>query len=396
MGRIAYYNSNDGNALLMMGSENELRINTIPAINLIDRFISENQGEFIALAISYDLKNEIEQLNSNNKDKLSFPVAALWTPETVVKIGINGIEFLKGGDSDELRHLVHELMKEEYAGEDIRFLEQITREDYLQNAQELKRHIRLGNVYEVNYCQQYLAELSKDVDAIAVYRCLNHVTESPFSTYLKFDEFDVICGSPERFLQKQGKKLISEPIKGTIQRGTNVKEDEAFKQRLVSDPKERSENVMIVDLVRNDLSKIAKRGSVEVEELFGIYSFKTVHQMISRIVCEVRDEITFGEVLRALFPMGSMTGAPKMSAMELIDSHESFARGIYSGTIGYIDPSGDFDLNVVIRSIIYNRQEKIMSCSVGGALTINADPEKEYEECKVKVGKILSAFNGKH
>ena len=205
--------------------------------------------------------------------------------------------------------------------------------------------------------------------------------------------FEIFSGSPERYIKKEGLKLISQPIKGTAKRGQSKEEDLRLKERLLADPKERAENVMIVDLVRNDLSKIARKNSVKVDELFGIYSFETVHQMISTISCEVEETTSFTDVLKATFPMGSMTGAPKHSAMKLIEKHENFKRGIYSGAIGYIAPNGDFDFNVVIRTLIYNRETKYLSCPVGGAITIQSSPEAEYEECNIKVQSILKGMN---
>ena len=207
------------------------------------------------------------------------------------------------------------------------------------------------------------------------------------------DDLSIFGGSPERFLKKVGTKLISEPIKGTAKRGLSKIEDDELIKSLVSDPKERAENIMIVDLVRNDLSKIATKNSVQVEELCQIYSFETVHQMISRISCDIKESTSFTEIINATFPMGSMTGVPKIRAMELIEEHESFKRGVYSGSIGYIKPNGDFDFNVVIRSLVYNQKNNYLSCAVGGAITIHSDPEKEYEECLIKVKRILDGMN---
>jgi len=221
---------------------------------------------------------------------------------------------------------------------------------------------------------------------------LNRITKAPFSTFLQTDNHVIFCGSPERYLKKKGKRLLSQPIKGTAPRGMDAQADEALKLHLQNDPKERAENIMIVDLVRNDLSRIAKKGSVQVSELCGIHTFETVHQMISTVECEVEQDLPFMDILKASFPMGSMTGAPKVEAMKIIDETEDFNRGIYSGSVGYISPNGDFDFNVVIRSMIYNREKKYLSCAVGGAITILSDPEKEFEECQTKIQKILNGM----
>jgi para-aminobenzoate synthetase component 1 len=257
----------------------------------------------------------------------------------------------------------------------------------------LKEHIQQGNIYEVNFCQEYYAENVDIPFELDAYFKLNQLTLAPNSAFMQWDEYMVLCGSPERFLKKGGTRLTSQPIKGTAARGENEQEDEANKKALFSDKKERSENIMIVDLVRNDLSRIAEPNSVQVDELCGIYTFETVHQMISTVSCEVKKDIQLTDILKATFPMGSMTGTPKLRAMELIEETESFKRGLYSGSIGYITPDGDFDLNVVIRSFLYNKNEKYLSCSVGSAITIKSDPEKEYEECQIKVKRLMDGMN---
>ena len=208
-----------------------------------------------------------------------------------------------------------------------------------------------------------------------MYFRLNTITKAPFSAFLNTEYHQMFCGSPERFLQKKGNKLISQPIKGTAARGNSEKEDLANKKTLQNKQKERSENIMIVDLVRNDFSKIAQKNSVKVDELCAIYSFETVHQMISTVCCEVKENTSFTDIIRATFPMGSMTGAPKLNAMKYIDELENFSRGIYAGSIGYIEPNGDFDFNVIIRSLVFNKEDKYLSCAVGGAITILSEPE---------------------
>jgi para-aminobenzoate synthetase component 1 len=222
---------------------------------------------------------------------------------------------------------------------------------------------------------------------------LNAITKAPFSAYVKWENFAVFCGSPERFIERKGERLISQPIKGTARRGKTKEEDDALIAQLRNDPKERAENVMIVDLVRNDLSQVAQKGSVEVEELCAIKTVETVHQMYSTVACNVREGLSFSDILKVTFPMGSMTGAPKKRTMEIIEELEDFRRGLFSGSIGIIKPNGDFDLNVVIRTMIYNQERKYLSCAVGSAITANSIPEKEYEECQLKVSRILEGIN---
>ncbi len=246
-------------------------------------------------------------------------------------------------------------------------------------------------IYEVNFCQEFYAEDAK-IDPLQTYLDLNKISQSPFSCFYRLDDKYLMCASPERFMKKTGRKLVSQPIKGTIKRGATREEDDRLKNCLLNSPKEKSENVMIVDLVRNDLSRTAKKGSVKAEELYGIYTFRQVHQMISTISSELRDDVHFIDAIKNAFPMGSMTGAPKVRAMELIELYESTKRGLYSGAVGYITPEGDFDFNVVIRSILYNSTEKYVSFMAGGAITDKSMPENEYEECLLKAKAMFEVL----
>lgn len=394
---VAYLNSNDGSGLLAFGEGERLVADSGTALHDLELFIKYHSKKFLFGYLSYDLKNEIENLKSENTDNKEFPEMFFWVPKYVVKLQGEHFEFVQGEKTKEsfdfLNYFLEEETDQNFHPYDLDFQPTISKDEYLKNVVELKEHIQQGDIYEVNYCQEFLVE---DVDinfSLDAYFKLNNITKAPFSSYLQFDDYTIFCGSPERYLKKLGDNLMSQPIKGTAKRNPNKEEDEKLKAELLTDPKERAENVMIVDLVRNDLSKIATRNSVEVDELFGIYSFETVHQMISTVSCKLKEDTKFTDVLNATFPMGSMTGAPKMSAMNLIEKHEAFKRGIYSGSIGYIDPEGDFDFNVVIRSLFYNKKKKMMTCDVGGAITIQSDPEKEYEECLTKVQRILDGMN---
>jgi para-aminobenzoate synthetase component 1 len=394
---IAYLNTNDGTGLLAFGNGPTMTISGRGSLNELQDFLNENNGKYIFGFLSYDLKNDIEDLTSQKPDKLDFPDLYFWVPEVVVDLKKENFEFLQGTKSMESFDFLNRILEEEtdrnFHKLDVDFVSRISKETYIEQVKKLKDHIQRGDIYEVNFCQEFYAENVELNFELDTYFRLNELTKAPFSSYLHFGDHVVFCGSPERFLKRTGSKLTSQPIKGTAPRGVNPEEDEQLKKTLFNDPKERSENVMIVDLVRNDLSKIAQRNSVHVDELFGVYTFETVHQMISTISCKIDPELPFIDVIRATFPMGSMTGAPKFSAMELIEEHEDFKRGLYSGSIGYISPNGDFDFNVVIRSLLYNRSAKYLSCSVGSAITINSDPEKEYEECRIKVQRILNGMN---
>ena len=394
---VAYLNSNDGSGLLAFGDGKRISAMTGMALHDLDLFIEYHKKKFIFGYLGYDLKNELEDLNSKNVDNKEFPDLFFWVPKYVVKLQGEHFEFVQGDKTKEsfefLNYFLEEETDQNFHSYKLDFQPTTSKEKYLENVIKLKEVIQQGDIYEINYCQEFLAE-NVDINfSLDTYFKLNNITKAPFSSYVQFDEYTIFCGSPERYIKREVDKLLSQPIKGTAKRNPDKEQDELLKEQLKTDPKERAENVMIVDLVRNDLSKIATKNSVVVDELCGIYSFKTVHQMVSTVSCELKEKTSFTDVLRATFPMGSMTGAPKVSAMELIEEFENFKRGIYSGSIGYIDPEGDFDFNVVIRSLFYNKKKKMMTCDVGGAITIQSDPEKEYEECLTKVQKILNGMN---
>lgn len=394
---IFYLNSNDGTSILAFGAGPSLRHSGAQALETLQTFIDSNKDAFIFGNLSYDLKDQLFEIKSSHPDLLSFPDLFFCSPKYVVKLYKEHIEFLQGSKDPECLEFLNEFMEEEtdqnYHHYPFNFESRISRDVYLDKVRKLQKHIQRGDIYEVNFCQEYFAENVQLDYPLDTYFKLNTLTKAPFSSFVQFDEFSIFCGSPERFLKKEGTKLISQPIKGTAPRSLDPIEDEQLKENLRNDPKERSENVMIVDLVRNDFSRIAEKNSVAVDELFGIYSFETVHQMISTVSCEIDDHVSFTDMLRATYPMGSMTGAPKLRAMQLIEEQEDFKRGLYSGSIGYIKPNGDFDFNVVIRSLLYNAENKYLSCSVGSAITIASVPEKEYDECQVKVQRILTGMN---
>lgn len=264
----------------------------------------------------------------------------------------------------------------------------ISKSKYIDAIHSLHKHLKRGDCYEINFCQEFFAE-NTTVSVVQLYFELCKISPNPFSAFYKLKDKFCLCASPERFLRKESSKLISQPIKGTTRRNLlNTEEDESLKKSLLNSKKERSENVMIVDLVRNDFSRFCNKGSVKVAELFGIYSFPQVHQMISTIEGEVSDGIHWTEIIDACFPMGSMTGAPKKRVMELIEEYEASPRGLFSGTIGYVTPNGDFDFNVVIRSIFYNQLNKHLSFKAGGGITFSSNAENEYEESLLKVKAI--------
>jgi para-aminobenzoate synthetase component 1 len=369
------------------------------AFGSLKKFHEEKQ-DWIFGFLTYDLKNELENLTSKNFDGLEFPSMHFFQPEYIFLKNESGIHFscLSGDERkhllsflDEIRAFIIPLEEIEPEGS---ILPRVTRDDYVKSVVEIQKHIQRGDIYEMNYCVEFYGK-GKISNPSLLYEKLNELSPMPFSCFYRNDNRFLISASPERFIAKRKTKIISQPIKGTARRGSSEDEDKQIIDRLRNDEKEKSENVMIVDLVRNDLSRTAKRKSVHVEELFGIYTFRQLHQMISTVVSEMKDDVHWTDVIRSAFPMGSMTGAPKIRAMELIDEFENTKRGLYSGAVGYVTPEGDFDFNVVIRSILYNELKNYISFMVGSAITISSDPVKEYDECMLKAEAMMNVLKGK-
>jgi para-aminobenzoate synthetase component 1 len=338
--------------------------------------------------LSYDLKNDSENLQSTNFDGLGFPDLFFFQPKKLflLKGDQVTIHYLNLCD-DEVEEDWDTILKQEpietKESSVVNVQPRISKEQYIEKVNALLAHLHRGDIYEANFCMEFYAENSS-INPLEKFERLNSISQTPFAVYFKNNQQYLLSATPERYLRKEGEHLISQPIKGTAKRFQDKIEDEQSKANLASDPKERAENIMITDLVRNDLSRTAQKGSVQVQELCTIYSFEQVHQMISTITSKLDDKYSNIDVLRMTFPMGSMTGAPKISVMKIIDELEETKRGLYSGAIGYFSPNGDFDFNVVIRSILYNQERKYISFSVGSAITSLSNPEKEYEECLLK------------
>nr|WP_262914759.1 aminodeoxychorismate synthase component I [Christiangramia lutea] len=383
------YDSKTGEyeAILAVEAFTAIKTDYVQAFDKLKEY-QETTADWIFGYLSYDLKNDVENLSSKNFDGLHFPDLYFFQPQKLILIkeGCVELSYLRMVD-DEIENDFKEIRdyRVELASDHtpVKVEARISREEYLEKIRLMLNHIHRGDIYEANFCQDYYSE-NVNIDSFNIYRSLNEISTPPFAAYLKLEDFNLISASPERYLRKKGSELLSQPIKGTARRSEDPIEDKKIAAELAEDPKEQSENVMIVDLVRNDLSRIAKKGSVKVDELCKVYTFKQVHQLISSVTAEIADDIPSVEALRTSFPMGSMTGAPKISAMKIIEELEESKRGLYSGAVGYFTPTGDFDFNVVIRSILYNSENKYLSFSVGGAITAKSDPEKEYEECLLK------------
>lgn len=377
-------------AVLAFSPNEILRLNSHQgAFEKLKNFINHTKDWAFGF-LSYDLKNDIEDLKSENFDGLAFPELYFFQPKKMIFFKNNTLIFSYLEEvSDEIesdfQKIIHFQIPDYQSVTNLQteIKNRISKENYLLKIANIKKHIARGDIYEANFCQEFYAN-NLEINPLEIYWRLNAISEPPFASFLKLDKHFVLSASPERYLQRTDNQVVSQPIKGTAKRSTDSETDQKLRNELEQNPKEHSENIMIVDLVRNDLSLYAERGSVQVTELCKPYTFKQVHQLISTITSTVKPETHSVDVIRSTFPMGSMTGAPKISAMQIIENQEVTKRSIYSGAIGYFSPEGNFDFNVVIRSIFYNANQKYVSFSVGSAITALSDPEKEYEECLIK------------
>lgn len=376
--------------LIAVGAKYELSADAGDAFNALNKFRTEHQG-WLTGFLGYDLKNETERLTSANLDNLQFPDLYFFVPEYLIIIRGDEIEIIANNPQSVYNNILQQEFSDLTNATNIKIQSRLSKGAYIDKIDQIKEHINRGDIYITNFCLEFYAE-NATIDPVGIFEKLNAISPNPFASFFKWKQNYILCASPERFLAKRGNQLISQPIKGTAKRGATEREDAIIKQELRNHAKELQENVMIVDLVRNDLTRSAKQGTVKTEELFGIYTFQHLHQMISTVTCELQEGISTVQAIKNSFPMGSMTGAPKLSSMHLMEDFEESRRGVYSGAIGYFSPDNDFDFNVVIRALLYNSENKYLSFQAGSAITYHADAEKEYEECMLKVKAIMEVL----
>jgi len=385
--RLAHHSEE---CLLAAGVRQSIKEPAGKALSRLQQFIDGRaSGKWLFGHLGYNLKNEIESLESRNENKTGFAGRFFFEPEYLIRLNEKQVYIEADNPGLVFEQICNTEVSEKLPSSSVNFKSRFSKSEYTDTVKQLKRHILRGDCYEINFCQEFYSE-DAVIEPLAVYKKLSAVSPNPFSTLYRVGDSWLICASPERFLRKEGDKIPPQPIKGTTKpMAHDMAADDNNKTSLQQSAKDRSENVMVVDLVRNDLSKICKEGTVRVDELFGIYSFPQVHQMVSAISGELKEGISFEEIIRATFPMGSMTGAPKKRVMELIEQYERSARGIFSGAVGYISPGqNNFDFNVVIRSIMYNAASGYLSYQVGSGITYYSEPEKEWEECLLKAEAI--------
>lgn len=383
------YSSYD--TILAVESAEEICINESSAFQQFHKFQTQCH-DWIFGYFSYDLKNDVEALSSKNADYLGFPELYFFRPKKLFlfrgqQLTVAYLSSLSTAVAPDVETISNIDLSPQIVKSKVLINSRITKAKYLKQVKKMLHHIQLGNIYEANFCQEFYAE-NAVINPCLVYEKLNEISKPPFATFFKNKGHYLMSASPERYLKKSRNKIISQPIKGTARRSKKAEEDNLLAQALQASEKERSENIMITDLVRNDLSRTASKNCVKVEELCELYSYRQVHQLVSTITSEVNGQTSVSEMIKTTFPMGSMTGAPKVSAMKIIEELESMKRGLFSGAVGYITPENDFDFNVIIRSILYNQSSKYLSFSVGSAITSKSVPEQEYEECLVKAAAM--------
>ncbi len=386
-----HYEGQQFDYCLAAGMHSHIEFTTGKAFNELQNFFNE-KSRWLFGHLGYDLKNEIEALGNNKKAAVDFGAGYFFEPQIIIRLKAGHLQIASHTTQPELlfKEILNSTSEKDNQPKQSKIsLESlISKDKYLENLATIKHHIAIGNCYEINYCQQFFAT-NISITPHEIFNKLNAASPNPFAAFYKLHHKFCLCASPERYLKKAGQQLLSQPIKGTTKR--NILDDlEDAKQRdyLLKSLKEKAENVMVVDLVRNDLSKVCLPGTVKVKELFGLYSFPQVHQMISTVVGTLPENTAFTDALKATFPMGSMTGAPKKKVMQIIDETEPESRGLFSGAIGYISPEADFDFNVVIRSIFYDEDAKHLTAWAGGGITHYSDAEKEYEESLLKIKAI--------
>ncbi|MCH2215259.1 MAG: anthranilate synthase component I family protein [Flavobacteriales bacterium] len=390
---FALFVTHEGAFTFYAGSERSIKLDqTEGAFEKLKKF-HESSSREICGVLGYDLKNDLEDLSSRNPSTLSEPESSFFEVDIRVEFDHGEIRLssVLESDGENFWENFNQNSRFEHLPITDKPVSTVSKDEYLKKSRSLQRHIQRGDIYEANYCIEFSVQAS-GFDPYAGFYSIWKKTMAPFSVFAKLDSLFILSGSPERYLKREGSKLISQPIKGTAKRSIDPILDDRSKFDLRNDQKEQSENVMIVDLVRNDLSRVASKGSVRVSELFGIRTFKTVHHLVSTIEAELDHDRDSWDAIKETFPMGSMTGAPKISAMKLVEEHEKFKRGVYSGAFGVIKPSGNFDFNVLIRTLVFERTSSKITFGVGSAITIMADPQKEWNECMLKADALMKSL----
>ncbi|MFT3885018.1 MAG: anthranilate synthase component I family protein [Flavobacteriales bacterium] len=345
--------------------------------------------------IGYDEKNELEDLHSRHPAQDGFAQRGWICASVAIELGgghaVLHAEEVHRKEGERLLRALLAPPVDVPAPPFVQWDRHTSHAQYIEYLRRLLGHIQRGDIYEINYCTQRTARLPGFDPYGAFARLLAH-SDAPFAGFYRLADRYALCASPERFLRIDGDRVIAQPMKGTRPRNADPGRDTALAHELATDAKERSENIMALDVARNDLSRIAASGTVQVDELCAVKSYRNVHQLVSTVSARLRSDCSPMDAVRVSFPMASMTGAPKLRAMQLIDEVEDMRRGLFSGTLGFFKPDGSADLNVVIRTVTYEATTGRASLISGGAITNASDPQAEWEECELKARSVLNAF----
>ena len=345
---------------------------------------------------SYDLKHDLETLHKERKQHIQtdglcfirFGIYHFFNNDTQTS-------HIAYETEDDLKKYLSSLNKTSSEDPSVPHIRNVhsnfTKESYLNAVEKVKDYIYEGDIFEANLTRKFFGEFQSPVNGKSLFLTLLKQSPSQYSAFIKIETLEIVSSSPERFIKIKNRRINSKPIKGTRPRGTTVEEDERIITELHSSEKDRAENLMIVDLVRNDIGKIAEVGSVHVPDLFKVETYQTVHQLVSTIEGKIAETSTILDAIKSCFPPGSMTGAPKIRAMEICTEIEDYTRGIYSGAIGYIGFDGYVDLSVVIRTLLIKNNQ--FEFQVGGAIVADSDAESEYQETLDKAKAICKVLN---
>lgn len=370
--------------------ENQLNKYKYEADKLIDSpFLSGAIGY-----ISYDTFRELESIEGSSNSDFEIPNLRFIFFNNIIIFNHKTKEYYitdRESNRERVEKIINKINsyvakeKKYDFDRDTTFYSNFTKEEYINAVSKMKNYIRSGDIYIANMTQRFFCE-NKD-DSFDIYEKLRLINKAPFAAYLDFDDFQIISSSPERFIQVKDRKVHTRPIKGTRPRGEDKEEDEKNKEELLASEKDKAELLMVVDLERNDLSKVCKPFSVNVTELFKLETYSTVFHLVSTIEGELNNNVSSCKCIEECFPGGSITGTPKIRAMEVIEEIEGLKRNLYTGCIGYFDFNGNSDFNIVIRTII--KKDNKAYFGVGGGITFDSKEEEEYQETLDKAKALM-------
>jgi len=386
---------------------------------LLDKYKSTYVSElpFFSGAIgyfSYDLCHRIETFKDHGKEDMDIPdmIFGFYSNAIIIDhkcrktyAAVSSIGFENTGDIDQIldrriNGIIRRVCESSEGNKPVKKMTEgqgsvasnFTLEEYCNMIRMAKEYIRNGDIYQANLSQQFRTYIG-DSDPFDIYVDLRQLNPAPFSAYMNFEAIKVLSSSPERFLKINGRTIETRPIKGTRPRGKTKEEDDKLKDELINSEKDRAEHIMIVDLERNDLGRVCRIGSVHVEKMLEIEEYSTVLHLVSTVKGELLDDVDMIDCIKATFPGGSITGAPKIRSMEIIDELEPVKRNIYTGSIGYMDFNGNCDLNIAIRTIVIKDNEAFFN--VGGGIVWDSVPEDEYRETLDKGKALLKVLTGR-